>query len=63
MMKNTELIKVVAILGLTVALLYRKYKKKNSGAAAGKKMPDKPMFSSHHADDDYEPYSKKQSSE
>lgn len=58
-MKNTEIIKVAALVTLTAALLYRKYKnKKKSGASTAVK-PDKPVFSSGAGDDDYEPYSRK----
>jgi hypothetical protein len=61
-MKNTEIIKVAALVALTAALLYRKFtnKKKTGGSAQGK--PDKPIFSSGSGDDEYEPYSKKESS-
>ena len=64
MMKNTEIIKVVALVALTAALLYRKYKKKKKPdeSSAGKKT-DKPTFLSGSAYDDYEPYSKKSGTE
>jgi hypothetical protein len=60
MMKNTEIIKVAALVALTAALLYRKYanKKKSGRNSAGEKT-DKPAFLSGSSDDDYEPYSKK----
>jgi hypothetical protein len=64
MMKNTEIIKVAALVALTVALLYRKYAiRKKSGKSASGKKPDKPIFSSGSQEDDYEPYSKKAVSE
>jgi hypothetical protein len=60
MIKNTEIIKVAALVALTAALLYRKFtnKKKSGGSAQGNK-PDKPVFSYGSGDDEYEPYSKK----
>jgi hypothetical protein len=63
-MKNTEIIKVAALVALTAALLYRKYAKKNkAGTSASGKKTDKPVFSSGAGDDEYEPYSKKRESE
>jgi hypothetical protein len=59
-MKNTEIIKVTALIILAAALLYRKYgKKKKTELGAGKKMPGTSILSSNPADDDYEPYSNK----
>jgi hypothetical protein len=58
-MKNTEIIKVAALIILAAALLYRKYGKKNSRTGIGKKIPAKSIFTSQPGDDDYEPYSKK----
>jgi hypothetical protein len=62
-MKNTEIIKVAALLLLTAALLYRKYRKKKPAAGKGQKLPAGSIFASHDADDEYEPYSKKKSEE
>jgi hypothetical protein len=59
MMKNTEIIKVTALVILAAALLYRKYgKKKKSENSTGEKITHKSKLSSHSADEDYEPYSK-----
>jgi len=64
MMKNTEIIKVAALVALTAALLYRKYTiKKKSGKNPATGKMDKPAFLSGPADDDYEPYSKKSGAE
>jgi hypothetical protein len=62
-MKNTEIIKIAALLALTVALLYRKFmNKKKAGDSSLIKKPEKPVFSSGSVDD-YEPYSKKSAGE
>jgi len=45
---------------LAGALIYRKYGKKNkTEGKKDNKLPGKSLFSSQSADDDYEPYSKK----
>lgn len=63
-MKNTEIIKVAALVALTAALLYRKYANRNkAGMSNSGKKSDKPVFSSGTGDDEYEPYSKKRGSE
>jgi hypothetical protein len=59
-MKNSETIQIAALLTITAALLYRKYVKKNkSGEGKGNLITGKSAFSPKSADDDYEPYSKK----
>ncbi len=45
---------------IAAALIYRKYfKQKKAGGQSADKMPGKSPFSSKPSDDDYEPYSKK----
>ena len=57
-MKSNETIKIVALVIMTAALLYRKYGKKLKTQGWGIKR-SKSIFSSQASDDDYEPYSKK----
>jgi hypothetical protein len=60
-MKNNEIIQIGAMVVLSGALLYRKYGKKFKADQKGeKRIPGKSVFSSQTADDDYEPYSKKE---
>jgi hypothetical protein len=59
-MKNNEIIQIAALFALAAALLYRKYGKKNRPKeGAGKITTGKSLLSSRPAEDDYEPYSKK----
>jgi hypothetical protein len=61
-MKNSEIIKIASLVILTAALLYYKYtKKKKADGTTEKTTAGKSLFASHSADDDYEPYSKKNS--
>jgi hypothetical protein len=61
-MKNNEVIQITAMVVIAAALVYRKYfrNKKTGGAAAGR-MPGKPHLTSHPNEEEYEPYSKKNS--
>jgi len=60
-MKNNEIIQIGAMVILAGALLYRKYGKKlRADQKNEKRIPGKSIFSSQVADDDYEPYSKKE---
>jgi len=59
-MKNNEIIQIAALVVIAAALLYRKYgKKKKTDGRGEKSMPGKSPFSSQSAEEDYEPYSKK----
>lgn len=61
-MKNNEIIQFAALFTITAALLYRKYGKKNkSKEGTGKTQAGKSLLSSRASEDDYEPYSKKDS--
>ena len=63
-MKMNETIQIAALLALAAALLYRKYGKKNKTTdSGGILMKGKSALSSKTSDDDYEPYSKKNSTE
>lgn len=57
-MKSNEIIKIVALVIMTAALLYRKYGKRIKTEGWSKK-GGKTIFGSQSSDDDYEPYSKK----
>jgi hypothetical protein len=60
-MKNNEIIQISAMVILAGALLYRKYGKKiKAGQKNDGRIPGKSIFSSQAADEDYEPYSKKE---
>ena len=62
-MKNNEIIQIAAMVALAGALLYRKYGKKyKTEAKKESKLSGKSAFSLHSEDDNYEPYSKKNSS-
>jgi hypothetical protein len=63
-MKSSEIIEFAALSALTAALLYRKYGKKNrTKQGMGNMITGKSPLSSKSADDDYEPYSKKENTE
>ena len=63
-MKINETIQIAALIALTAALLYRKYGKKNKTKDGGGILTKgKSSFSSKTSDDEYEPYSKKNSTE
>jgi hypothetical protein len=57
-MKSNEIIKIIALVIMTAALLYLKYGKSLKSEGWGIKK-SKTNFSSQSSDDDYEPYSKK----
>jgi hypothetical protein len=59
-MKNSEIIKFIALFIIAAALLYRKYGKK--AVKGAKSEPGMPK-GSHAVEDEYEPYSKKSKTE
>jgi hypothetical protein len=60
-MKNNQIIQIAAMVIIAAALIYRKYfKQKKTGGQSEGRLPGKSLFSSHSSDDDYEPYSKKE---
>ncbi len=63
-MKNSEIIEFAALSALAAALLYRKYGKKNkTKEGTGNPIRGKSPLSSKSADEEYEPYSKKENTE
>jgi hypothetical protein len=59
-MKNNDIILFASLLAMSAGLLYRKYVKGNKAKNnLPKGMPGKSLFSSQPADEEYEPYSKK----
>jgi hypothetical protein len=63
-MKTNEIIQIAVMVALAAALLYRKYgKKKKTDERSKKNLADKSLFSSQSTDEEYEPYSKKNSNE
>jgi hypothetical protein len=59
-MKTNEIIQIAAMVVLAGALIYRKYGKKNkTGEKRERKLPGKSFLSSQSEDNDYEPYSKR----